>query len=437
MTSKKCLADATGAVMIVIVITLLASGPWAYCQVPAAYFGMDLNSRVVRQPPTRRSNPWPVVPFGSLRLWDAGVGWTQINTAQGVYDWHLLDEWLQDVQSFNIQDVLYTFGMTPQWASSDPNDPICNWGPGECDPPKDLNPNGSGSDQIWKDYVAAIAGHSAGRIKYWEIWDEPKNPYFWHGTVPQMVRMAKDAREVILSIDPHAVMLTPPSRGPWQLLYFAAGGPNYADIISYHGYAYEPGCIGFPQASDELLVTTSIRMVMSIYGQSSKPVWDTETSWGKTAETCFYDQDLQAAYLAQSFMLQWSAGVARVFWYMYNNQTWGTLWTPDPHHPNDPGTLHKAGVAYEQVYNWMVGRTMTGSCGVSGSTWTCHFVGSNGYLAEALWDTSETCNNGACITRTYDVSSQYLSYLTLDGSRIQITNGKVLIGAKPIWVQNQ
>lgn len=437
MTSKKCLAGATGALMIVLVITLLASGPWAYCQVPAAYFGMDLNPGVVRQPPPLWSNPWPVVPIGSLRLWDAGVAWAQINTAQGVYNWRILDEWLQDVQTFNIQEVLYTFGQTPQWASSHPDDPICPWGPGECDPPKDLKTDGSGPDQIWKDFVTAIASRSAGRIKYWEIWDEPKNTYFWHGTVPQMVRMAKDAREVILSIDPQAVMLTPPSRGPWQLLYFAAGGANYADIVSYHGYAYEPGCIVYPRASDELLLTTSIREVMSIYGQSSKPVWDSETSWGRTAQTCFFDEDLQAAYLAQSFMLQWSAGVERVFWYMYNNQIWGTLWTPDPQHPSYPGTLHKAGVAYEQVYKWMVGMSMTGSCAVSRTTWTCNFTGSNGYLAEALWDTSETCDNGTCGTRKYKVSSEYISYLTLDGSRIKITNGKVLIGAKPIWVQNQ
>ena len=122
---------------------------------------------------------------------------------------------------------------------------------------------------------------------------------------------------------------------------------------------------------------------------------------------------------------------------MYNNQIWGTLWTPDPLHPSAPGTLHEAGVAYQQVNQWIVGRTLTDSCAVLGTTWTCHFFGSNGYLAEAVWDTSETCNNGSCGTRKYPVSSKYVSYLTLDGNRIGITDGTVLIGAKPIWVQNQ
>ena len=410
----------------------------AQAQVPSTYFGMQATSGVALQPPQWWSNPWPQVPIASLRLWDAGVGWAQINTAEGVYDWTLLDEWLQDAQTFNVQEVMYTFGMTPQWASSHPNDKTCAWGPGECDPPKDLNADGSGPDQIWKNYVAAIAGYASGRIKYWEVWNEPKNAYYWNGTVAQLVRMAKDAREVILSIDPQAVMLTPPSHGPWQTLYFAAGGPQYADVITYHGYVYKSGCVGYPIASDELQIISGVRAVMATYGQSDKPLWDTETSWGVTGASCFYDQDLQSAFLAQLLMLHWSAGVERVFWYQYNNQQNGTLWTPNSnsHHRNLPGTLHKAGVAYEQVYKWMGGVTMNGSCSVSRTTWTCDFSGSDGYVAQAVWDTSLTCHDGNCATRSHGVGSQYTNYLTLDGGKVKITNGRVPIGAKPIWLQN-
>jgi hypothetical protein len=251
--------------------------------------------------------------------------------------------------------------------------------------------------------------------------------------------MAKDAREVILRIDPKAVMLTPPSHGPWQTLYFAAGGPQYADVITYHGYVYKSGCIGFPQAADELLMVTGVRAVMATFGQSNKPLWDTESSWGVTSASCFYNQDLQSAFLAQLYLLHWSAGVKRLFWYQYNNQLNGTLWTPnpDPHHRNLKGTLLKPGVAYEQISKWMSGRTMKNACSVSGTTWTCNFGGSGAYLAQAVWDTSQTCKNGSCNTRGYGVNPQYINYLTLDGNKVNITNGKVPIGAKPLWLQNQ
>ena len=246
----------------ITILTIIAES--APAQVPAEYFGLQANSGVAQQPPQWWSNPWPKVTFGSMRLWDTGTGWGEINTADGVYNWKLFDQWLDDKDKFNVSGMLYTFGRTPRWASSNPNDQTCSsaWGPGSCDPPKDLNADGTGPDQLWQNYVAAIAQRSAGRIKYWEIWNEPKNAYYWNGTVAQLVRMAKDARSVILSIDPQAVMLTPPSHGPYQATYFAAGGAKYADVITYHGYTYHSGCNGFPRAEDELSMINLVRSVM-------------------------------------------------------------------------------------------------------------------------------------------------------------------------------
>jgi hypothetical protein len=139
-------------------------------------------------------------------------------------------------------------------------------------------------------------------------------------------------------------------------------------------------------------------------------------------------------------MLHWSAGVKRVFWYQYNNQLAGTLWrpNPDPKHRNDRGTLLKSGIAYEQVYNWMVGASMDGPCSTSGTTWTCHFTRPGGYVAEAVWDTSQSCNLGICTTVDYTADSQYSSYRTLGGRKFKVAgNNKVQIGAKPILLENQ
>ncbi|HLK32412.1 MAG TPA: cellulase family glycosylhydrolase, partial [Terriglobales bacterium] len=298
-----------------------------------------------------------------MRLWDSGTFWSKINTSAGVYNWTLLDQWLNDAQSKGVQDLMYTFGKTPAWASSNPSDTSCApWAPGECDPPNDLNADGSGTDQHWKDFVSAIASHAGGRIKYWEIWNEPRDANHWNGTIAQMVRMASDARTVILSIDPNAVLLTPPSRGPWQTAYFAAGGPQYADIITYHGYVQGHTCGIYPNASDVLQVIQRVSSVMQTYGQGNKPLWDTEAGWGVTSGTCFTNPDLQAAFLAQMYLLHWSAGVQRFYWYQYNNQTQGTLWKPTPNNPSGPGQLLEPGVAYGQIYNWLVGATMSNAC---------------------------------------------------------------------------
>ena len=65
------------------------------------------------------------------------------------------------------------------------------------------------------------------------------------------------------------------------------------------------------------------------------------------------------------------------------------------------------------------------------------FAGPKGYVAEAIWDTSQTCANGLCGSHPYAVGSQYVNYLTLDGSKLQIQDNSVPIGAKPILVENQ
>src|SRR5579871_1923018 len=56
--------------------------------IPASLFGMSSHSDVLF------GTPWPTMPIYGMRLWDAGTGWGQINTASGVYDWTLLDSWI-------------------------------------------------------------------------------------------------------------------------------------------------------------------------------------------------------------------------------------------------------------------------------------------------------------------------------------------------------
>lgn len=378
-------------------------------------------------------NLWPAIPMDGIRLWGTGTTWADLNPADGVYNWRRLDGWLKAAEKHHVNHILYTMAFTPQWASSNPNDQTCKIGPGQCDPPNDLNPDGSGTDKHWKDFVAAIATHSAGRIRDWEVWNEPVNGFYWTGTFPQMVRMAKDARTVILSIDPKAKMLTPPNGvgstwvDKWWIGYAAAGGLQYADIAAIHG-GVKSDCSNPPNASDFLTHVEDLRSILSSFHQS-KPVWDTESNWGKVSKDCFTDQDLQAAFLAQFYFFHRSKEVSRFYWYSYDDPDTGQLF--DLH----TGKLTKGGVAYQQVYNWMLGKTLS-TCSAEGTIWTCGFADPQGYQGEAIWDTAETCSNGTCQTVEYRVDKTYTQYRTLSGETISITGGRVPIGAKPILVEN-
>jgi len=381
---------------------------------------------------------WPIIPVYNVRLHDTRTSWSDMNPAKGVYDWSVVDRWIAASQKQGAGPILYTFSQTPQWASSNPNDQSCRYGPGECDPPDDLNPDGSGPNQHWKDFVTALAKHAGGpnQIRYWEMWNEPANAFFWTGTYAQLVRMSKDAREIILSIDPKAKLLTPPD--PFILHFYQkawkgyadAGGLQYADIIALHGGVgtYPPQCGDYPESAEFVTVAEQLKTFLASYGVY-KPIWDTEGDWGPTDKDCFTDPDLQTAFLGQYYILHRSEGIRRIFWYSYFG--FSALYNPTTNQ------LTKAGVAYQQVHDWMLGNALSNRCSTQGTIWSCPFIGPNGYQAEAVWDTAETCKNGACQTINYQVESRFIQYRTLAGETIAVSNHQVPIGAKPILLENK
>jgi hypothetical protein len=399
--------------------------------VPSHYLGLALHPEVLID-----RVPWPSVPFGSVRLWDTQTQWSILNPSEGTYEWAELDSWLSMAAQNGKTDLLYTFGTVPQWASSNPNDPTCvsgNSGPGSCDPPSDLNADGTGTDKYWKDFVTALVSHAAGRIKYWEIWNEPDCPYEWSGTNAQLVRMAKDAYAIIKAADPTAMVTTPSSVDAgsghsidiWLPAYLAAGGDAYADLVAFHGYVNP----ALGQQPEDIAKTVD-RVTSSITGSAlaKTPIWNSEGGW--TSNTNLPDPDMQAAFVARVYLLQWFKGVSRFYWFQYGNADTGTLWTPE-------GGPNEAEIAYGQVYGWLLNATLTGPCAATGSVWTCSYTKADGVKQQAVWDASKTCNNGHCTTSSYTPDTVYNRYADLAGNVTAFTPGTTIkIGAKPILLEN-
>lgn len=98
------------------------------------------------------------------------TGWNRCETEKGVYNFEWLDDIVDNLLQRGIQpwfnvgfgNILYMpNSKTP---SAVGQVPICY---------------GAEVMQVWKNYVAALAKHYAGRITHYEIWNEPDISDFW------------------------------------------------------------------------------------------------------------------------------------------------------------------------------------------------------------------------------------------------------------------
>ncbi len=430
----------SAASMALFLTFFFSSAP---AQVSSDLFDLSATGAVIVQ------QPWPSVPFGSIRLMGNGTAWGEVNTASGVYDWSSLEAWLAKAEAGG-QDVLYTFVWVPQWASSNPNDTTCRDAPGSCDPPIDLNADGTGTDQVWKDYVTALTAFNksstTAHIKFWEMWNEPHNDFSWNGTNAQLIRMVSDAYTIIKASDSDAVVLSPTlgwidkQALTWASSYLAAGGTQYIDGIALHGYVMQhtdTGVTDNPETLTTLL--PPYQAMLESFNLGSKPIFSTEASWSLNGQWGPYSTvlDLQAAFVSRFYILNAAYGISRLYWFEWNDVTDGTLWLPDPTDPSAPGTVLATGVAYRTTYSWLVGKKISKGCSQDGTIWSCSLSGANGYAAEVIWDTAQSCSSSSCSTVSHTVSSEYVTYQTLNGNSHSISGSTVPIGAQPILLENQ
>jgi hypothetical protein len=182
--------------------------------------------------------------------------------------------------------------------------------------------------------------------------------------------------------------------------YLAAGGGAYADVMSFHGYT---------SATPETIATLidSYKKVFATYGQSAKPIWDTEAMDLTTS-----DPTLQARFLAVYYLLQQAKGVSRFYWYAFD-ACQGEEWFSS-------SGLDAVGEADVQLHNWMLGAT-PGTLSQSGTVYSLPLT--KGSRTQAVWNSAGT---------SAYATGAYTKYTDLRGVVHAISGGTVNISQDPI-----
>jgi len=219
-----------------------------------------------------------------------------------------------------------------------------------------------------------------------------------------MVTMAQAIYGAVKAVDPSYKVLTPSPQGnatTWMNSYLAAGGGAYADIMSFHGYT---------SSAPETIATLidNYKKVYATYGQSAKPIWDTEAMDLTTS-----DATMQAKFVAIYYLLHHAKGVERLYWYAYDGDQ-GQEWSYTT-------GLNAAGIADVQIYSWMQGATR-GSLSQSGTVYGLPLT-KGGLPTLAVWNSAGSSSYA---------TGAYTKYTDLQGTVRSISGGTVSIGKAPI-----
>jgi hypothetical protein len=367
--------------------------------IPAALFGMHIHRATT-------GTPWPVAPFKVWQLWDAGVMWPDLEPRRGVYQWAKLDALVSLAQQHGVEPVL-VLGLTPTWASSHPEQ-VSDYGPGTS-PAKPTNM------QDWTNYIAAVATRYRGRIRAYEIWNEPNCQYF-SGSVMEIFQLTQAAHDTLKSIDPTIQIVSPSFMNDPDYLdiFLSYGGGKYIDVLGYHFYT-APG-----PPEDMIPSVAHVKRVMANRGLAAMPIWDTEIGWQSDN---FVDDDQRMGYVARTALINWATGVDRFSWYAWDNHDWCKLWMTE----QDDTTPAPGATAYTTIQQWLVGSRMASCAKNAGGTWTSTIIQPGNRIATIVWNSQQS------VSFTTPPSWNVTSVQSLNGDIRRIEPGqRLMIGAAPM-----
>lgn len=205
--------------------------------------------------------------------------------------------------------------------------------------------------RIHTDHVRALVSRYKGRVKYWEILNEPNA----HDTkVDDYVALLEQAHDIIREVDPGAKIVGPCGTSnyhDWTEQVLAAGGGRFLDILSFHNYLgmsplknHTLGRVEAVKASMRTHLGRELPMwnsecgihqparidsrpatdedILKVYGGRARRDTDGVVTAGVDAIT-MVNEHVGACWTAQSLLVERAEGVLKHFMLMRPSQLWG------------------------------------------------------------------------------------------------------------------
>lgn len=164
------------------------------------------------------------------------TGWCRCEPEKGKYDFGWLDEVVDNLLKIGIQPW-FNLGYGNRLYTPDaPDEAAVGWVP----------VFDESVMQAWLRFTRAIAEHFSGRVRHWEIWNEPNAKSFWQpraANPADYVKLVAQTAPVIREAVPDAVIIGLALAGTkldFMEGALEAGLAEHVDVISYHPYQAVP-----------------------------------------------------------------------------------------------------------------------------------------------------------------------------------------------------
>ena len=380
---------------------------------PPTAFGMHI--------PQISSGEKPNANIGTVRLWDSGIAWGQVQQKKKQYWWNGMDAAIQNANEQGIS-ITYVLGSTPKWAQKKaPKGNYPYGGTGAANP--DMS--------TWKAWVKAVCNRYGASIDAYQIWNEANLSDFYTGSPKQMASLTKEAYKIIRQCDPTAKVVAASTTVRLTSSYDKFF-PKYlkelkkqkwpVDAIAVH--TYPPGKDG---PGDRLALLDQGKKDMKKGKVPARvELWDTEVNYGIKGPGKVKGQSISGAkaadWVASTFLDSIMMGVDRTYWYYW--------YKPDGRLgiilDNSGAGTTTGGIGYQTAYDWMVGSFYSCTRGNKKTPSVCQ-TGDDVNPALVVWN-----NEGKgpyTVPAGVSVQCTSLNQCTAIAPGTQLT-----IGGSPLWL---
>jgi len=392
----------------------------ASAPIPASYFGLHHAGLHADA-----SRGFPQTDVGSVRLWDNGVSWREIERSPGDFSWSRLDALVAKARNHGAS-VLLVLGQTPTFHSTRSGVPGA-YGRGASAMP---------TKQSWQRYVTAVADRNTstwGGSVALQVWNEANAVPYWSGTPRQMAQLTAWTRQALNAAGSSAHLVGPAmvtrlsSQQAWINTFYGQriGGRNvstYVDALSFQLY---PVATGSPEASMTLL--RQVRAILARH-RVAKPIYNTEINYGLVggpqagAGARRISSARQVGNVLRTYVLNAQNRVGRVYWYAWDLQGFANTKMV----LSDGITTTPAGRAFGTAKRWLIGTRPAGCSSNRAGTYTCTFRIS-GEVRRVVWNPRKRVAVRAPAGTTAYVTGNDVTHAARKGTRLYVGQVPVLI----------